>query len=121
MPRPRSPFLVGPTTNRQIKRTLKPGTSWRDAHHLLDGNEDKGKPGPPNAFKLSEKEYHATFVLSQYPNRAEDIQNYREHKNIEPIHVGDPCTYYNGGREATGANAFKLSEKEYHGNNRGKA
>ena len=58
------------------------------AHHLLDGNEDKGEPRSANALKLSKKKYHATFVLSQYPNGAEDVQNYRERQNIEPIHAG---------------------------------
>ena len=69
-----------------IYSTARDGAQ-RHAHHLLDGNEDKGEPRPPNALKPSEKKYHATFVLSQYPNRAEDIQNYRERKNIGPIHA----------------------------------
>jgi len=30
----------------------------------------------------------ALLALSQYPNRAEDIQKYCEHKNIEPIDAG---------------------------------
>jgi hypothetical protein len=34
------------------------------AYHLLDGNEDKGEPRPPDALKLSKKKHHAAFVLS---------------------------------------------------------
>ena len=47
-----------------IYSTARDGAQ-RHAHHLLDGNEDKGEPRPPNALKPSEKKYHATFVLSQ--------------------------------------------------------
>ena len=58
------------------------------ARHLLDRNEDKGESRPANALKPPEKKYHATLVLSQYPNRAKDIQNYYERKNVGPIHAG---------------------------------
>jgi len=48
----------------------------------------------PRTPSTSEKKYHATFVLSQYPNRAKDIQSYRERKDIEPSTCGNSCTHY---------------------------
>jgi hypothetical protein len=51
------------------------------------GTKTRVSPAPRTPSNLPRRNTTPTFVLSQYPNRAEDIQNYRERKNIGPIHA----------------------------------
>ena len=64
-----------------LRGDLHRNSAQRDAHHLLDRNENERQARPAYTFEFSQKKYNTPFVLPQDANRGKEIEDNRCAKN----------------------------------------